>query len=316
MLTYAIKRIGLAVLILITVMLAMYAMVFLVPGDPASVALGPRASPALKAALAERMGLDQPILTQVWNFFAAALRGDLGYDVWSNRPVTEMILETFPKTLILGAVAMGWAVLLGLILGCLAVVWRDSLADRLLGMLSVGFISVPSFVIAIYLLLIFAVTLNLVPAIGAGQPGDLFDQARALVLPAIAIGLPWVGYLARLVRASMLEVMASPHIRTARAFGLPERVVVARYALRVAVVPVVSVIAVGFGAILSSAVFVETVFSRPGIGTLMTTAVEKRNFPVVMGTVLFMTAFYLAVVTAADLLIARLDPRVRDAFRG
>jgi peptide/nickel transport system permease protein len=315
MLTYAIKRIGLAVLILVTVMLAMYAMVFLVPGDPASVALGPRASPALKAALTERMGLDQPILTQVWNFFAAALRGDLGHDVWSNRPVTEMILETFPKTLLLGTVAMGWAIVLGLILGCLAVVWRDTFADRVLGVLSVGFISVPSFLIAIYLLVIFAVTLNWVPAIGAGDPDDPASQARALVLPAIAIGLPWVGYLARLVRASMLEVMSTPHIRTARAFGLSERSIVARYALRVAVVPVISVIAVGFGAILSSAVFVETVFSRPGIGTLMTTAVEKRNFPVVMGTVLFMTAFYLAIVTAADLLIARLDPRVRDAFR-
>jgi peptide/nickel transport system permease protein len=316
MLTYAVKRVGLAVLILVTVMLAMYAMVFLVPGDPASVALGPRASPALKAALAERMGLDQPVHVQVASFFAAALRGDLGHDVWSNRPVTEMILETFPQTLLLGAVAMGWAVAAGLPLGCLAVVWRDTAADRLLGIVSVAFISVPSFVIAIYALLVFAVWLNWLPAIGAGSPGDPASQLRALVLPAFAIGLPWVGYLARLVRAAMLEVMAAPHIRTARAFGLPERTIVASYALRVAIVPVISIVAVGFGAILSSAVFVETVFSRPGIGTLMTTAVEKRNFPVVMGTVLFMTAFYLAVVTAADLLIARLDPRVRDAFRG
>jgi ABC-type dipeptide/oligopeptide/nickel transport system permease component len=165
-------------------------------------------------------------------------------------------------------------------------------------------------------LLIFAVTLKWLPAIGAGTAGDFGSQARALILPAFAIGLPWVGYLARLVRAAMLEVMDTPHIRTARAFGLPERTIVGTYALRVAIVPVISVIAVGFGAILSSAVFVETVFSRPGIGTLMTTAVEKRNFPVVMGTVLFMTAFYLVVVTAADLLVAKLDPRVRDAFRG
>jgi ABC-type dipeptide/oligopeptide/nickel transport system permease component len=262
------------------------------------------------------MGLDQPMLRQVWNFFAAALRGDLGQDVWSNRPVTDMIAETFPKTLILGTVAMGWAILAGLLLGCMAVVWRDTVADRVLGILSVSLISVPSFVIAIYLLLIFAVTLKWLPAIGAGTAGDFGSQARALILPAFAIGLPWIGYLARLVRAAMLEVMDTPHIRTARAFGLPERTIVGTYALRVAIVPVISVIAVGFGAILSSAVFVETVFSRPGIGTLMTTAVEKRNFPVVMGTVLFMTAFYLAVVTAADLLVAKLDPRVRDAFRG
>ncbi|MGL4237259.1 ABC transporter permease [Tabrizicola sp.] len=315
MLSYAVKRVALAGLILITVMLAMYGLVFLVPGDPASVALGPRASPALKAALTERMGLDQPVLVQVGRFFTAALRGDLGHDVWSNRPVTEMILETFPKTLILGTVALGWAAVAGIAIGCLSVAFRDSFADRLLGILSVAFISVPAFVIAIYALLVFAVWLNWLPAIGAGTPGDFASQARALILPAFAIGLPWVGYLARLVRASLLEVMGAPHIRTARAFGLPEMTILGRYALRVAIVPVISILAVGFGAVLSSAVFVETVFTRPGIGTLMTTAVEKRNFPVVMGCVLFMTAFYLLVVTAADLLIARLDPRVRDAFR-
>jgi ABC-type dipeptide/oligopeptide/nickel transport system permease component len=125
----------------------------------------------------------------------------------------------------------------------------------------------------------------------------------------------WVGYLARLVRASLLEVMGESHIRTARAFGLTERRIVFRYALRVAIIPTIALMAVGLGSILSSAVFVETVFGRPGIGTLITGAVAKRNYPVVMGTVLFMTAFYLFVVTAADLLIARLDPRVRDVFR-
>jgi ABC-type dipeptide/oligopeptide/nickel transport system permease component len=316
MLRYAIKRIGIAVMILCVVMLAMYSMVFLVPGDAASVALGPRASPALKAALAERMGLDQPVVVQIWRFFKSAVTGDLGYDVWSNRPVTDMILEVFPNTLFLGAVAMGWALSLGIALGCVAVVLRDTWADRLLGVLSVSFISLPSFVIAIYSLLIFSVWLGWLPAIGAGTPGDPISQIQAVILPAFAIGITWVGYLARLVRASMLEVMEAPHIRTARAFGLPESQIVMTYALRIAIVPTVAILAVGFGSILSSAVFVETVFSRPGIGTLMTTAVAKRNFPVVMGTVLFMTAFYLMAVTIADLLIARLDPRVRDAFRG
>ncbi|MCB2126279.1 MAG: ABC transporter permease, partial [Rhodobacteraceae bacterium] len=162
---------------------------------------------------------------------------------------------------------------------------------------------------------IFAVWLRWLPAIGAGTPGDPASQARALILPAFALGIGWVGYLARLVRASLLEVMGENHIRTARAFGLPERRVVLRYGLRVAIIPTIALLAVGLGSILSSAVFVETVFGRPGIGTLITGAVQKRNYPVVMGTVLFMTAFYLFVVTAADLLIARLDPRVRDVFR-
>ena len=315
MLTYAVKRIGLAVVILFTVMLAMYAMVFLVPGDPASLALGPRATPALKAELIARMGLDQPVHVQVWNFFANALQGNLGYDVWSKKPVLDQILEVFPNTLILGVVALGWALVLGVALGCLAVVWRGTLVDTALGILSVSMIAVPSFVIALYSLLVFAVWLNWLPAVGAGTPGDWGSQARAVILPAFAIGITWVGYLARLVRASMLEVMGANHIRTARAFGLSEARIVTRYALRLAIIPTVAILAVGFGAILSSAVFVETVFSRPGIGTLITSAVAKRNYPVVMGTTLFMTAFYLFVVTAADLLIARLDPRVRDVFR-
>ena len=316
MLIYTVKRIGLAVVILITVMLAMYALVFLVPGDPASLALGPRATPALKAELIQRMGLDQPVHVQVWNFFANALRGDLGYDVWSKRPVAEQIAEVFPNTLFLGAVALGWAVMLGVTLGCLAVVWHGTLIDTLLGVLSVSMIAVPSFVIALYSLLIFSVWLGWLPAIGAGTPGDIGSQFLAVLLPAFAIGITWVGYLARLVRASMLEVMGANHIRTARAFGLGEFRIVSRYALRIAIVPTIAVLAVGFGSILSSAVFVETVFSRPGIGMLIVSAVAKRNYPVVMGTVLSMTAFYLFVVTAADLLIARLDPRVRDAFRG
>jgi len=316
MLRYTARRTGLAVLNLIIVMIAMYAMVFLVPGDPASVALGPRATPELKAELVIRMGLDQPVWRQVWNFFANAVQGNLGYDVWSGRPVLDQILEAFPNTLILGGVALGWALVLGVALGCLAVVWRGGIVDTLLGLLSVSMIAVPSFVIAIYALLVFAVWLNWLPAIGAGTAGDIGSQVRALILPAFAIGITWVGYLARLVRASMLEVMGEAHIRTARAFGLSEFRIITRYALRLAIIPTLAVLAVGFGSILSAAVFVETVFSRPGIGTLIITAVAKRNYPLVMGTTLFMTAFYLFVVTAADLVIARLDPRVRDVFRG
>ncbi len=315
MLNYAIKRIGLAFLILFVVMLGLFSMVFVVPGDPAGVALGPRASPELRAQLTERMGLDQPLHVQVVNFFANAARGDLGYDVWSRRPVLEMILDVFPNTLILGVVSLGWALVLGVALGCVAVVWRGTFVDRLLGVLSVSMIAVPSFVIALYSLLIFSVWLGWLPAIGAGEKGDIGSQIRALILPSFAIGITWVGYLARLVRASMLEVLAAEHIRMARSFGLSERRVVLTYALRLALIPTVAVLAMGLGSILSSAVFVEAVFSRPGIGTLATNAVSNRNYPVVMGTVLFMTAFYLFVVTAADLLIARLDPRVRDVLR-
>jgi ABC-type dipeptide/oligopeptide/nickel transport system permease component len=315
MLHYATKRIALGLVILIVVMLAMYAAVFLVPGDPASVALGPRATPALKQALVERMGLDKPVYVQVFNFFRNALTGDLGYDVWSKQPVAEEVLSVLPNTMILGVASLLWSIVAGVAIGCYSVMHRGTALDNLVGVVSVSLIAVPSFVVGVYGLLIFSVSLRWFPAIGAGTAGDLASQAKALVLPAIAIGLGWVGYVARLVRASMLEVMSENHIRTARAFGLTERRIVFKYALRIAIIPTLSVIAVGLGAILSSAVFVEVVFTRPGVGKLIVDAVAKRNYPVVMGTVLIMTAIYVSVTIAADLLIARLDPRVRDVFR-
>src|SRR5882757_4503785 len=261
MLAYAVKRIGLGLLILVLVMIAMYAAVFLVPGDPATVALGPRATPELKRLLIERMGLDQPVWWQIIEFFRNALTGNLGYDVWSNRPVSTLVLEALPNTLILGLTALTVALLIGVPLGCLSVMRRGTAADAVIGVLSVGVIAVPSFVVAIYSLLVFAVMLRWLPAIGAGEAGDFVSQIKALVMPAAAIALGWIGYIARMVRASMMEVMGEPHIRTARSFGLPEWKIVSKYALRIAIIPTISLVAVGLGSILSSAVFVEAVFA-------------------------------------------------------
>jgi peptide/nickel transport system permease protein len=199
-------------------------------------------------------------------------------------------------------------------LGCLAAVRRGTLLDRVTAVVSVGAISMPSFVVAIYGLLVFAVALRWLPAIGAGRPGDLGDQALHLVLPAFAIGLGWVGYLARLVRASMLEVMGENHVRTARAFGLPERTIVLRYALRIAVLPTVTLVGIGLGQLLSSAVFAEVVFSRPGLGSLVYGAAQARNFPVVMGAVLVTVFLFALFNLLADLLVALLDPRVRGGL--
>lgn len=293
----------------------MYSAVFVIPGDPASVALGPRASEAMRQALMERMGLDQPFHVQLASFFGNLLRGDLGVDVLSRRPVGTIIAEVLPNTLMLAAAAIGWAMVLGIPLGCLAVIYRDSLIDRFAGVLSVSVIAIPSFVVAIYSLLIFAVHLRWLPAVGAGTSGDVMSQVKALILPAFAVGLGWIGYLARLVRASMLEVMSEGHIRTARAYGLAERRIIFRYALPIAIVPTLALIAVGLGGILSSAVFAEIIFSRPGIGNLTYNAVVSRNYPVVMGAVLATTAVYITVIIIADLLIAAIDPRVRDALR-
>ena len=314
MLIYTVKRIGLAGLIVLAAMTMLFGMIYLVPGDPASIALGPRATPEMKAALSARMGLDQPIPVQLLNFISGALTGNLGVDVWSNRSVATIVLEALPYTLALTAVGLGWSVTLGIVLGCFSATHRGSWIDRAIGVLSVSAIAVPSFVVALYLLLVFAVALKWLPAIGAGEAGDLGDQLRHLILPAFAIGLGWVGYIARLVRASMLEVMGENFIRTARAFGLPERRIVYRYALTVAILPTVALLGVGIGNLLSGAVFAEIVFARPGIGKLIYDSVLNRNYPVVMGAVLVTTILYVLTTLIADLLAALLDPRVRANF--
>jgi peptide/nickel transport system permease protein len=248
---------------------------------------------------------------QIVHFFSNVLSGDLGVDVWSDRSVTAMVFESLPYTLVLALAGLGWATLLGIPLGCYSAVRRNSLFDKVAAALSVGAISMPSFVVAIYSLLLFAVKLGWFPAIGAGEAGRPLDQVYHLVLPAFAIGFGWVGYLARLVRASMLEVMGEPHIRTARAFGLPERMIIFRYALRIAVLPTITVLSLGAGGLLSSAVFTEIVFDRPGIGQLVLGAVNTRNYPVVMGAVLVTIGLFTLVTLIGDLLVAVYDPRVR-----
>lgn len=188
MLHYAVKRIALGLLIIIVVMIAMYAAVFLIPGDPASMALGPRATPELKRLLTGRMGLDRPLYVQIFNFFRNAITGNLGYDVWSNRPVSTLVLAALPNTLMLGIASLGWAIAAGVPIGCLSVVRRGTLVDAVIGVASVSVIAIPSFVVAIYSLLLFAVTLRWFPAIGAGESADLGSTLAALVLPCSQSG--------------------------------------------------------------------------------------------------------------------------------
>lgn len=314
MLTYFIKRLGLAAVIVSVAMFILFCMIYLIPGDPASVALGPRATDEMRAALREAMGLNQSVPVQFWNFYSNAWMGDLGTEVLSGRPVLTVVLEQLPYTLALIAGGITWSVALGIPLGCWAAVSRGSWADRIVGILSVAVIAVPSFVIAIYALLIFAVQLRWLPAIGAGEPGDLGDQLIHLILPSLAVGLGWVGYIARMVRASMLEVLEASHIRTAHAFGLPERIITYRYALSIAILPTVTLLGVGIGQMLSSAVFAEIVFARPGVGKLVYDAILTRNFPVVSGTVLVTTVLFVLLNLLADLIIGALDPRVRSNF--
>jgi peptide/nickel transport system permease protein len=314
MLVYTLQRIGLSFLICITSICLLFSAIHLIPGDPASIMLGTRATPEYRARLNHELGLDQPLPVQLASFLGRVAHGDLGTDLWSQRPVATMVAESLPYTLALIAAGLGWSALVGIPLGCYSAIRRNTWIDRVTGILSVGTISIPSFVVAIYALLLFAIELDWFPVIGAGEPGDLGDQIWHLVLPSLAVGLGWVGYLARLVRASMLEVMGENHVRTARAFGLPEPKIILHYALRIAILPTITLLALAIGGLLSSAVFAENIFARPGIGKLIVDAANLRDYPLVQGAALTTVALFAFAMPIADLVVAWLDPRVRATF--
>ena len=313
MIRYMMRRLLLSGVIVVVAVTLMFIMMHSVPGDPVSVILGPRATPELRVHLIEQMGLNDPLPLQIALFFGNLLVGDMGMDVFSNRQVSHIVSEQLPYTLELILCAIVWSALLGVALGVYAAARRDSWIDRITAVLSVACVAAPAFVVALLGLLLFAVHWQWFPAIGAGDPEHFMDRLPHLALPSFAMGLSWVGYVARLVRASMLDVMAEPYIRTARAFGLPERRIILVYALRVAVLPVVTVIGVGMGFLLSQAVFVEIIFARPGIGKLVIDSITTRNYPVVMGCVLISTAVFVCATAAADIINAALDPRGRVA---
>ena len=313
MLLYTAKRILLGLAILMIVILGLFSMIHILPGDPVVVALGPHATAVMRARFREQMGLDRPIPVQYLRYLLRLATGDLGTDSWSGAPVTTLILRVLPKTLLLAGSSMIWAFILGTMLGTVAALRRGFWPDWLAGIISVALVGLPSFLVALLLMLVFAVRLNWLPAIGAGEPDNLASQARALILPSLAVGLGWVGYTARLVRGAMLAALQENYIRTFRAFGVARwRIVL--YALRLAMVSVVPIVAVGFSSLISGAVFAEIIFSRPGIGRLTYDAVATRNYPVIMGAVLTVTLFYIATMIAADLTIAWLDRRVRAAL--
>jgi peptide/nickel transport system permease protein len=314
MLIYAAQRVGLALIICLTAITVLISATRIIPGDLATIMLGPRATPQRVARLNEEMGLNRPVPMQIALFVGDVARGTLPTDPLTDRPISKIIMENLPYTLVLIAAGLGWSVLLGVPLGCFSAIRRNSAIDRLTGVISVGTISIPSFVVAIYAALIFAVDLRWLPMRGAGEPGQLGDQIMHLIMPSFAVGLGWVGYLARIVRASMLEVMGENHIRTARAFGLPESRVVFRYALRIAILPTLTLLALAIGGLLSSTVFAENIFVRPGIGSLIVDSAKLRNYPVLQSAVLITVAIYIAATIVTDLFVAWLDPRVRTAL--
>ncbi|MER9677301.1 ABC transporter permease [Mesorhizobium sp. M0208] len=307
---YLLKRVVLAVAIIVIAVALVFLMIHAVPGDPAATLLGPRATPEMITQLHQQMGLDKPLAVQIVTFFGGLLQGNVGFDVFSQRPVADVVFEQLPYTIELIIVSISWAVAIAVPLGCYSAVRRNSVIDQVIGAMAVATIAIPSFVMAVYGLLIFAVNLRWLPAIGAGN--GLWDGLIHLILPGFAMGIGWVGYISRMVRASMLEILGENHVRMARSFGISECRIVSRYALPLAILPTVTILGVGMAWLLSSAVFIEVVFARPGIGTLIVQAVNSRNYPIVMGVVLVTTFLTVVATTVSDLIAASLDPRTRE----
>lgn len=303
-------RLATGVLTVLSAMALLFVLTTLVPGDPASALLGPEASPAAAKQFIAEMGLDKPVVERMAHFFGRLLTGDLGTDVLSGRPVLGVVLAAVPPTLALTATAIGLSVLLAVPLGVVAALRPGSLLDHALAGLSVALIAVPGFVVAIGLLLVFSVWLDWLPVLGAGS-GGWADQARRLILPAVALAVGWIGFLARLIRTAMLEVLGQPYIRTARAYGLRPHQIVYKYALKNALAPALAVLGLGVGRLLGGAVLIEIVFARPGLGRLMLDAINARNFPVLQGAVLVVVTLFVVANQLTDAALAAIDPRTR-----
>jgi peptide/nickel transport system permease protein len=302
--SYVRTRLTLAIPVLLGVSIAVFAMLRLLPGDPAQIMLAESGASADKvAALRKELGLDDPLPVQYWRFLSGALQGDLGRSIQSNRPVTQEIAGQLPSTIELTVAAMIVALGIGIPLGLLAATHHNGPLDFGSMAVALGGVSMPSFWLGVLLILLFSLKLGLLPATGQGG-------LERLILPAFTLGFGAAAIIARLVRSSVLEVLRHEYVTTARAKGLSPRVVLLRHALKNALIPVVTLVGLQFGALLAGTVVIETVFSRPGIGRMVVNAILVKDFPVVQGAILIIATTYVLANLLVDLLYAWLDPRV------
>ncbi len=305
MLTYVGRRILAVIPVLFGVTLAVFSMLFLVPGDPVKIMLAEFVTtPDQIAQMRAQLHLDEPVLKQYGRFVGSALRGDLGVSIRSRRPVTAEITENIGSTGQLALASMLVAIGLGVPLGLLAALGRNSWLDVAAMVVALLGVAMPSFWLGFLLIFVFSLHLGWLPATGGG---DLLH----LVMPAVALGMIAAAIIARLTRSSMLEVLGQDYVRTARAKGLGSGSVIVRHALRNALIPVVTVFGLQFGNLLAGAVIVETVFSRPGLGRLIVGGILAKDFPLVQGTVLFVAAAYVLINVMVDVAYAYVDPRIR-----
>lgn len=313
MLRHALHRLILAFPVMFGVLLIGFLLMQVVPTDPATVRAGPTATPDIIAAIRADLGLDAPLHHQFALYLGRLLQGDLGVSIINNMPVTQELSATIGPTLELMAASLFWSIPLGILLGTLAAYWRGSLMDRCIMTVSVAGVSVPVFFLGLLLIWFVGFKWQLLPFTGRGGPLWTLDGIKAIILPAITLGGVFIGPVARMTRTAVLDVLTADHVRTARAKGLTERLVVLRHALRNALVPVVTLIGLQIGFLLGGAVVTETVFAWPGVGRLAVGAILSSDFPMAQGTIIVLSLGFIVVNLVVDVLYAALDPRIREA---
>ena len=306
---YALHRLLFTIPVLFGVSFLTFLMLHLVPGDPVAamfVGQGGTSQAAMEQTR-EQLGLNDPLPVQYLNYMKGLARGDLGTSIRTKQPVSDMIRNNLPATIKLTVASMALAIVFGIALGVIAAIRRGSIVDSFVMLVGLAGVSMPSFWLGLLLISLFSIRLHWLPIIGG-------DDLKGLILPSIALGFAAAATIARMVRSSVIEVMSEQYIVTARAKGVKERGIILRHALRNAMIPTLTVVGLQFGGLLAGAVIIEQVFARQGIGRMLVTALQGRDFPVAQGGVLFVASVYVIVNMLVDLLYGVIDPRIRSSF--
>jgi peptide/nickel transport system permease protein len=305
---YILRRLMLLIPVMLGVAFIVFTIMYFTPGDPAALILGERAPAEEIAALRTQMGLDDPFIVQFFNFIFKAVQGDFGRSLVTKQPVAMEIFTRFPATMQLSAAAVLIAVLMGIPIGIISATKQYSVFDMVSMVIALIGVSMPNFWQGLMMILLFSITFRLLPSSGYGTLAHL-------VMPALTIGTSAAAVITRMTRSSMLEVVRQDYIRTARAKGLSERVVIHRHALKNALIPIITVIGLQFGFLLGGAVLTESIFSWPGVGRLMVNAIRSKDYPQVQGGVLLLALTFSIVNLAVDILYAYIDPRIKAQYK-
>lgn len=312
MIAFLIKRLLATIPTILLVTIAVFMILRLTPGGPAVAMLGDQASPEAVAKLNHQLGLDKPLYVQYLRWLGSALHGDLGRSAFGNQPVTHLIVQRIVPTLELSILALIVSLLIGITAGVIAAVKRNTAVDAVASILAILGVSTPSFWLAILLVLLFSLKLSWLPALGYVSPfSNLATNLKDMLLPSLTLGVILAAVITRFTRASMLDSLYQDYVRTARSKGLEERTVIVRHALSNAMIPIVTVVGLELGGLLSGAVIIETIFSLPGNGQLLVTAIFNRDFPVVQGLVVVIATVFILVNVVVDVVYALIDPRIR-----